>query len=107
MLDMDDNTMKWRFASDEEGSLNEEGSDDHLRHILAPGAAGASCAATAVMTSHQGVICCDGVGTRLGITVLEAAIEQAFEICLRVPHLGHILQGKDTVNFEPIKVTMH
>eukprot|EP00873_Tetraselmis_striata_P046432 jgi/Tetstr1/466696/TSEL_001010.t1 len=63
--------MKWRFASDEEDSLNEEESDDHLRHILAP--------------------------------VLEAAIEQAFEICLRVPHLGHILHGKDTVNFEPIK----
>jgi hypothetical protein len=44
------------------------------------------------------------VGTHLGITVLEAAVDLGLEICLRVPHLSHILQGKDTVNFGPLKV---
>eukprot|EP00873_Tetraselmis_striata_P009887 jgi/Tetstr1/430151/TSEL_019984.t1 len=84
LLDVDGNKMKWRFASNGKGSLNED----------------------AVMPGHQAVTYCDGVGARLGITVLEAAIELGFEICLRVPHLSHILQGEDTVNFGPRTVTM-
>eukprot|EP00873_Tetraselmis_striata_P033641 jgi/Tetstr1/453905/TSEL_040824.t1 len=47
---------------------------------------------------HQPAVFCDGVGTHLGITLLKAAIELGFEICLQVPHLSRILQGEDTPN---------
>ena len=48
---------------------------------------------------------CDGVGTHLGLQVLEAAVENGLEIVLRVPHLSFRLQGEDTVNFGPFKVS--
>ncbi len=51
--------------------------------------------------SHPGqqeVVICDGVGTHLGYYVVMKALELGLEILLRIPHLSHILQGKDTVN---------
>ena len=90
VLDSDGKPIKWRFGSNEKGSLNEEGCEDYLRNILYPAAA-AFCKPKSEQPGQQAVIFCDGVGTHLGITVLEAALELGFEICLRVPHLSHIL----------------
>jgi hypothetical protein len=36
VLDADGNRIKWRFASNEKGSLNEEGCEDYLRNTSAP-----------------------------------------------------------------------
>jgi hypothetical protein len=43
VLDADGNRIKWRYASNEKGSLNEEGCEDYLRNILGPAIAGVGC----------------------------------------------------------------
>lgn len=104
VMDADGKPIKWRFNSNEKGSLTEEGCEDYLRTILGPAAKAVGCKPRAEAAGQQGVIFCDGVGTHLGIAVLEAALELGVEICMPVPHLSHILQGEDTVNFGPLKV---
>ena len=47
---------------------------------------------------------CDGVGTHIGFSVLEVAVQKGMEEALRVPHLSFRLQGEDTVNFGVLKV---
>ena len=57
---------------------------------------------------QQCVVICDGVGTHIGLSVLEAAVELGIEVVLRVPHLSFRLQGEDTVIFSVLKVrTLH
>ena len=52
---------------------------------------------------QQGVIICDGVGTRLGYSVVTRAIELDMKILLRVPHLSFAIQDEDTHNFKELK----
>jgi hypothetical protein len=94
--------MVWRYASNEKGSLNEEGAADYVRTVLyevlgSPPSRDDS-------RGHQGVAICDGVGTHIEVAVLETAVELDLEVVLRVPHLSFRLQGEDTVNFSVLKV---
>jgi hypothetical protein len=96
--------MAWRYASNEKGSLNEEGVADHGRTLLhqavgpPPSRNDAPC--------QQGVVICDGMGTHIGFAVLETAVELGLEVVLHVPHLSFRLQGEDTVNFSVLKVNL-
>ena len=49
------------------------------------------------------MVICYGVGTHLGYNDVMKALELGLEILLRVPHLSHILQGEDTVNFKELR----
>ena len=101
--DMNGNPIKWRYNHNVKGSVTEEWAADYLKNIIAPILHGTKPRHEA--PGEQGVIFCDGVGTHLGINVLETAIEMGSEIVLRVPHLSFVLQGEDTINFGPLKVS--
>eukprot|EP00873_Tetraselmis_striata_P020152 jgi/Tetstr1/440416/TSEL_028750.t1 len=54
---------------------------------------------------EQGVVICDdGVGLHVGISVLEEAIKRGIEIMLRVPNLSFKLQGEDVISFLVLKL---
>ena len=103
VLDSNGQRIQWRYNHNAKGSVTEEWAADYLKQIIAPALHGTKPAAEA--PGEQGVIFCDGVGTHLGITVLETAIEMGAEVILRVPHLSFVLQGEDTINFGPLKVS--
>jgi hypothetical protein len=99
---MDGHPISWRYASNEKGSLNEEGALDYLKTVLHPALGSPPPRSDA--RGKQDVVICDGVGTHIGFSVLEAAVELGIEIVLRVPHLSFRLHGEDTVNFGVLKV---
>jgi hypothetical protein len=99
---MDGHPISWRYASNEKGSLNGEGALDYLKTVLHP--ARGSPPPRSDAPGKQAVVICDGTGTQIGFSVLEAAVELGIEIVLRVPHLSFRLQGEDTVNFGVLKV---
>ncbi len=102
--DKDGNFLPWRYASNEKGSLNEQLAKDYMTTILHPSLG--SPPTRSNKPGNQGVVICDGVGTHIGLVVLETALELGLEIILRVPHLSFRLQGEDTVNFSILKVSM-
>ena len=101
--DANGNAIKWRYNHNAKGSVTEEWAADYLKNVIGPALHGTKPRAAA--SGEQGVIFCDGVGTHLGITVLETALEMGCEIILRVPHLSFVLQGEDTISFGPLKVS--
>ena len=105
VLDAEGRHIPWRYDHNEKGSVNEAKAADYIRNIIHP--AVGSPKPRDVDPGNQGVVFCDGVGTHLGITVLETAIELGLEIVLRVPHLSFRLQGEDTHNFGPLKVSVN
>jgi hypothetical protein len=100
--DMDGYPISWRYASNEKGSLNEEGALDYLKTVLHPALGSLPPRSDAL--GKQVVVICDGVGTPIGFSLLEAAVELGIEIVLRVPHLNFRFWGGDTVNFGVLKV---
>ena len=102
VLDDDGNPIPWRYNHNVKGSVTEEWAADYIKSIIRPALHGTRRRDEA--PGEQGVIFCDGVGTHLGITVLEAALDMGAEVILRVHHLSFILQGEDTINFGPLKV---
>ena len=105
LQDADGNQLTWRYDSNEKGSVNEAKASDYIRTVIHPVLHNPK--PRAEDPGNQGVVFCDGVGTHLGITVLETAIELGLEIVLRVPHLSFRLQGEDTHNFGPMKVSVN
>ena len=103
--DKDDNLIPWRYASNEKGSLTEQLAKDYITMILHPCLGSPPSRNDA--PGKQGVVICDGVGTHIGLAVLEAALELGIEVILRVPHLSYRLQGEDTVNFSVLKVKIN
>ena len=103
VLDNSGAPLPWRYFSNEKGSLNEEGATMYLKQILLPAAGNVK--PKSECPGQQAVVFCDGVGTHIGFTMLEAAVNNGLEIALRVPHLSFRLQGEDTENFGPLKVT--
>ena len=101
ILDREGNPLMWRFTSNRKGSMTEEFCADYVEQVLYPALGYPKHRDT--HPRQQGVIICDGVGTHLGHTVVEKAIELGMEIVLRVPHLSSVLQGEDTVNFRNLK----
>ena len=83
--------------------MTEEFATDYVETILYP--ALQNHKKRAESPGQQGVVFCDGVGTHLGLKVLEAAVDNGIEVVLRVAHLSFRLQGEDTVKFGPFKVS--
>ena len=101
IFDVDGKPLAWRYISNPKGSITEEYCGLYLKDVIYPAMGRPKPKAT--HPGQQGVVICDGVGTHLGYNVLQQAIEMGLEIVLRVPHLSHILQGEDTVNFKELK----
>jgi hypothetical protein len=87
--------MAWRYASNEEGSLNEEGDVDYVMKVLHQVVGSPPSRNDA--RGHQGVVICDGVGTHIGFAVLETEVEFGLEV---------VLQGEDIVSFSVLKVKL-
>jgi hypothetical protein len=94
--------LGWRFNHNKKGSLNSHGLMDYTQTVLKPAAYMAK--PRSEQPGQQAVVICDGVGTHLGLQVLEGALENGMEILLRVPNFSFLLQGEDTCNFGPLKV---
>lgn len=97
-------SLQWRFNHNDKGSLNEDGVVDYVESVLKKAAH--MVKPRSETPGQQAVVICDGVGTHLGLEVIESCIAHGIEIALRVPNLSFRLQGEDTVNFGPLKVRM-
>jgi hypothetical protein len=98
ILDKDGKPLQWRYTSKLKGSVNEEFCADYIENVFKPALGYPLPRVT--HPGEQGVIVCDGVGSHLCYNVIEKAIELGMEILLRVPNLGFVLQGEDTVDFK-------
>jgi hypothetical protein len=78
--------------------LNEAGALDYLKTVLG------SPPPRSDALGKEAVVICDEIGTHIGFSVLEAALELEIELVLRVAHLSLRLQGEDTVNSRVLKV---
>jgi hypothetical protein len=78
----DDEYMALSYASNENGSLSEEGAADYARTLLHHAAGSLSSRKDA--RGQQGVVICARVGTHIGFAVLETAVELGLEVVLRL-----------------------
>jgi hypothetical protein len=101
IFDVDGTPLAWRYISKVKGNITKEYYGIYLETIIHP-----SLGRPKPRTTHhgqQGVVIWDGVGTHLGYAVVMKALDLGLEILVRVPHLSHIFEGEDTVNFKELK----
>ena len=101
IVDKNGEPIAWRYTSNVKGSVNEKLCQNYIETVLHPALGYPKPRDT--HPGQQGVIVCDGVGTRLCEGVLDKAIALGMEIVVRVPNLSYISQGEDTINFKELK----